>query len=613
MLRFTVRSLVLCALALLASSIANAGAPDSDPELRVFEQLADVPDGWDQGEPAPASARLKLRIAIRQDDKYAFLQEQLLRISDPEHELYGQHYDAHSLNALMRPEPAVSNAVLSWLEAQGVDATDIEDNGDWITVVASVAQAETLLDTRFDYFHNRADNSWRIRTLQYSIPDSLHPYIQTIQPTTHFARSRPAQQPGPTTDSIPVYGSATKLNATYCNTTTSPDCIRALYGLGNFRANASSGSRLGIPAFASQNVVRHDLALFVGKWASYARGANFSITSVNGGVNNQSTDAAWASEANMDVQYGLTLSYPTPVHFYKVGGRGPLIYDLQQPDIPGALNEQEPFLEYLQYMLNLTNEDLPQVISISYAEDEQSHPLSYMLSVCQLFAKLGARGVSVLASSGDGGPGDGCMTNDGRNATRFMPQFPASCPWVTSVGGTGLVQPEIAEVMSGGGFSDVFARPAYQREVVEAYLNGTVKDKFKGLYNRTGRAIPDVAAQAWITFPIFHLGVEQLSGGTSAATPTWAAIVANVNSVRMSKGHKPLGFLNPWLYGKGYKALTDITQGSSRGCESTTASGLDAPEVPGAGWKATVGWDAATGLGTPNFTKLLNLVGGMLE
>ncbi|KIW84095.1 hypothetical protein Z517_03341 [Fonsecaea pedrosoi CBS 271.37] len=608
MLRYT-RLFVLCAL--LLHSLAGA-APGSS-HFRVFEQVAGIPEGWYQGPRAPALACLKLHIAIRQDDKHTFLQDQLLRISDPDNELYGQHYEAHELDALLRPEPAISNAVLDWLEEQGILATDVQDNGDWINVNTTVMQAESLLDTTFFLFYHAGDKSWRIRTLEYSVPDRLHAYIQTIQPTTHFARSRAAQQPGPPASSIPVYGSPTKLNATYCNTTTSPDCIRALYGIGNFRANASSGSRLGIPAFASQNVLRSDLALFVDKWAPYARGANFSITSVNGGVNNQSTDADWASEANMDVQYGLTLSYPTPVDFYKVGGRGPWIPDLQLPDKPGVLNEQEPFLEYLQYMVNLTNDKLPQVISISYGEDEQTHPVSYMLSVCQLFAKLGARGVSVITSSGDGGPGDGCMTNDGRNRTRFMPQFPASCPWVTSVGGTGQVQPEIAERMSGGGFSDVFARPDYQREHVETYLNSTaVKNKFQGLYNRTGRAIPDVAAQAWTTFPIFHLGREQLSGGTSAATPTWAAIIANINSARLSRGQKPLGFLNPWLYTKAYtnKAVTDITEGSSSGCENVTNSGDDAPGVPGAGWQAVKGWDAATGLGTPDFPKLLDLAVG---
>lgn len=106
------------------------------------------------------------------------------------------------------------------------------------------------------------------------------------------------------------------------------------------------------------------------------------------------------------------------------------------------------------------------------------------------------------------------MTNDGKNTTRFQPQFPPSCPWVTAVGGTEQVEPEIATWLSGGGFSDVFARPDYQAEQVGNYLNKTVKDRFKGLYNRTGRGIPDIAAQAQTTYPMFHMGEELADGGT---------------------------------------------------------------------------------------------------
>ncbi len=78
--------------------------------------------------------------------------------------------------------------------------------------------------------------------------------------------------------------------------------------------------------------------------------------------------------------------------------------------------------------------------------------------------------------------------------------------------------------------------------------------------------------------------------------------------MRLSKGQKPLGFLNPWLYQDGYRGLTDIMHGGSRGCfDVALGSGLDAPEVPGAGWNATKGWDAASGLGTPDFEKLLKI------
>lgn len=78
--------------------------------------------------------------------------------------------------------------------------------------------------------------------------------------------------------------------------------------------------------------------------------------------------------------------------------------------------------------------DIPQVISNSYGDDETLLPEAYARRVCRGFAELGARGVSVLFSAGDKGVA-------GRNGScfpdrEFVPHFPASCPWVTAVGGT---------------------------------------------------------------------------------------------------------------------------------------------------------------------------------
>lgn len=94
-----------------------------------------------------------------------------------------------------------------------------------------------------------------------------------------------------------------------------------------------------------------------------------------------------------------------------------------------------------------------------------------------------------------------------------MPQFPSSCPWVTSVGGTYGVEPEKAVVLSGGGFSDRFPRPSWQDDAVKKYLS-KIGGTFKGLYNDSGRGIPDVAAQGWVNHPTFYLGYEFMNGGT---------------------------------------------------------------------------------------------------
>ena len=69
-----------------------------------------------------------------------------------------------------------------------------------------------------------------------------------------------------------------------------------------------------------------------------------------------------------------------------------------------------------------------------FADDRTQVPLDYATNVCNLFAQLGARGSSIMFSSGDDGVGAGnCATNDGKNTKRFQPNFPASCPFVTTV------------------------------------------------------------------------------------------------------------------------------------------------------------------------------------
>lgn len=233
------------------------------------------------------------------------------------------------------------------------------------------------------------------------------------------------------------------------------------------------------------------------------------------------------------------------------------------------------------------------------------------------------------------------------NSTRFMPQFRAACPFVTSVGGTQYIQPKEAVPFSSGGFSDVSARPAYQNDAVSAYL-GTLGDKWKGLYNPSGRSFPDVAAQALNdTIVIMELSTRSLELGTytpsipslstcytplpislssssspfffyvhlisptnlvvpSAATPTFAAIISLLNSYRLSNCQPPLGFLNPFLYSLGQIGLNDILRGSSVGCTGLDAqSSLMGPVVKGNGWEATREWNPVTGLGTPDLEALI--------
>lgn len=307
----------------------------------------------------------------------------------------------------------------------------------------------------------------------------------------------------------------------------------------------------------------------------------------------------------MDIQYTLGLVAPAlKANYYSTPNRGVLVPDLDQPT--EADNQNEPYLDFFTYLVNLPDGQLPQVLSTSYGEDEQSVPEEYSKKVCDLIGQLGTRGVSVIFSSGDTGVGSACQTNDGKNTTRFLPIFPASCPFVTSVGGTTKIDPEEAIYFSSGGFSDRWARPSYQDAAVTDYLK-KLGSQWDGLYNPKGRGFPDVAAQG-ARFRVVDKGAQISVGGTSASAPTFASVVGLLNNARISAGKPALGFLNPWIYSQGYKGLNDITKGGSTGCTGRSIySGLKAPFVPNASWNATEGWDPVTGYGTPDFGKLLKI------
>ena len=144
---------------------------------------------------------------------------------------------------------------------------------------------------------------------------------------------------------------------------------------------------------------------------------------------------------------------------------------------------------------------------------------------------------------------------------------------------------------SGGGFSNYFKQPSYQAEAVASYLD-KIGDKFSGDYNVSGRAYPDIAAQG-VNYTIVWDGQVLNIDGTSASTPTAASIFTLLNDALISRGRPPMGFLNPWLYKKGYKAFFDVTSGSAIGCNTT-------------GFEATEGWDAVSGFGTPVSRFIIN-------
>ncbi|KAK3297407.1 peptidase S8/S53 domain-containing protein [Chaetomium fimeti] len=603
--------------ALLTAALAALGQCGST----VFESLpTNHPPGWTRLGNAPASQHLKLRIALQQPNE-ALFERALYEVSDPAHARYGQHLSREALASLLAPRAESTAAVLGWLRGAGIPPGQVEADGEWVNLAVTVRQAAGLLQADFGVWAHDGTGVKRVRALRYSVPDEVTPHIRMVAPVVRFGQVRPAgsqvfevveplvQPHAKVAAAIPPQ----ELDAKACNSSITPECLRALYKVGSYQAEASKDSLFGVCGYLEEWAKYDQLELFSDTYAPYAADTNFTAVGVNGGVNEQGSLEQDDVEANLDIQYAVAMSYNTPVTYYSTAGRGPLVPDLDQPDPNEVSNE--PYLEFFSYLLKLPDNKLPQTLTTSYGEDEQSVPRPYAEKVCQMIGQLGARGVSVLFSSGDTGVGSACQTNDGKNTTRFLPIFPAACPYVTSVGGTRYVEPEQAASFSSGGFSDIWPRPSYQDAAVSNYLRDHLQGRWKGLYNPEGRGFPDVAAQG-VAYHVFSRDRDILVSGTSASAPMFAALVSLLNNARLAEGRPPLGFLNPWLYSEEVSrkgALTDIVHGGSTGCTGTDMySGLPTPYVPHASWNATPGWDPVTGLGTPVFDKLLELTGGKL-
>lgn len=284
-----------------------------------------------------------------------------------------------------------------------------------------------------------------------------------------------------------------------------------------------------------------------------------------------------------------------------------------------------------------TMTDAPMVISMSYGWDEaQQCKISpnicaqqgfdsegFVKRVNTEFQKIGARGVSLLASSGDAGSHG--RTDEQCQSPTLNPTFPAASPYLTAVGATQIKNgksenakapvcqqiqcatggTEIvashgtgALVTSGGGFSGYAPRPAYQDAVVSAYLKNSSVVPSSSDFNAAGRGYPDVAALGHKYY--IELGGQiQAVDGTSASSPVFAGVVGLLNGYLLENGKKQLGFLNPFLYKMAAdqpSTFNDITSGSNKCTEYTCCQ---------TGFTATTGWDAASGLGSPQAGEMI--------
>ena len=445
------------------------------------------------------------------------------------------------------------------------------------------------------------------------------------------------------------------LNLSTCDKVITPECIRALYKIPANDGAPQATDGLGIFG-VNATYLQSDLDLFFANaYPAIPPGTQTRTVLLNGAKVLRKPDedsADFIAESDGDVQVAWPLLYPQNITL--LTANVDLSPDAEAIlDGDNATASMEAQVGVLTQGLDTTLEALdgsycewtnanrsstvcgtvapPAVLSLSVGASETLLPAREQFRLCLEFLKLGLRGTSVVVASGDSGvasrpaePGPGFCAGPQRKL--FTPSYLSACPYVTAVGATAVLpgqavtDPEsaalevrtspdggekIVRLASGGGFSNRLPAPWYQKDAVTTYLRdnpppfasynvseGETVGARGGVFNRGGRAFPDVSAVGDHILAA-QLGSFRVGGGTSASAPIFASILTRINGERAATGKRSLGFVNPVLY-QNAAAFNDVVNGTNPGCGTV-------------GFKAAAGWDPVTGLGTPDYGKLKDL------
>jgi subtilase family serine protease len=547
-------------------------------------------------------------------------------VSDPKSASYGKYVTPAQFRHLFSPTQSQVRAVQSWLKSQGFTLDYTPSNNHYVAAEGTVAQASAAFATSFNLYKV---NGQVVRSPagNLSVPTSLaatvsgvlglddsaqfvttnHVVDKSAPPTLGFRNAPPlsaywdqftssyAYPSGYTDVSSPATASWTIAGYT-------PAQIKGTYGIPNTYDGTGQTVAI-IDAYASPTILQD-----VNQWSTN-RGlptmTNGQFTQVvppgiYGRPNNKKQGpSGWYSEETLDVEAVHGMAPAAKIVF--VGA--PNNYQ----DLDAALN-------------HVVDQHLAQIVTNSYGFLTELLPAGYVKPYEDTLIQAAAEGIGVYFSSGDSG--------DSSSVLGFAsPQWPASSPWVTAVGGTSLgISSSKTRVIetgwgtsnyncntttlvctrtvwlygAGGGVSQIFAKPWYQSS-----LSGS------------GRLVPDVSALAdpqtglligqTQSFPSGPAYDEYRIGGTSLASPIFAGLMALADQ---KAGHA-LGFANPLFYanaGQFYDVLSVKTAVARR----NFVNGVDATngtvdrlrtfdDYSGSPTQHTgTGWDNVTGLGTPS-------------
>lgn len=466
-------------------------------------------------------------------------------------------------------DPKDLATVSSFAKSHGLQVAQEDGAQRMVVLSGTVAQFNAAFGVQLQRYEHEKCN-YRGRTGSLQIPDALHDVVTAVlgldnrpQARTHF-RFRPTVP-----SSIPSSSPSSSPSST-------PSSIRP-----PIRPQAE----------ASVSYLPTQLATIYQFPAGTGQGQCVGLIELGGGYNNSDLQAYFSkvgvpAPTVVAVPVGQGSNAPTGD---PSGPDGEVTLDIEVVGAiaPGARiavyfadNTDQGFINAISSAVHDTV-NKPSVISISWGGPESSWTQQSMQALDQVLQAAAAMGVTVCAASGDSGSSDGAGSGN-------HVDFPASSPYALACGGTSL-QASASAIESesvwnngaqggatGGGVSAFFPLPAWQKKLQTTSSSG----QHAAL---TKRGVPDVAGNAdpATGYVVLVDGSETVVGGTSAVAPLWAGLIARINAAAGS----PAGYINAKLYQQP-SAFNDITQGNN------------------GNFAAASGWDACTGLGSPNGGKI---------
>jgi kumamolisin len=415
----------------------------------------------------------------------------------------------------------------------------------------TVKDFEDAFMVQLAHYRDAGGNVFRCRSGEISVPGPLAKIIEGVHGLDNRPLTRPMFQ---VARHVGTFISHSASPGSF-----SPNTLAGIYGFP--KGATGKGECIGIIELGGGYRTKDLKAYF----------ASLNITppsvkavSVDGGLNHPSTPDSADGEVMLDIEVAGAVSPGASIVVYF------------------APNTDKGFLDAITTAVH-DKKHKPSVVSISWGSAEDRWTTQSLKSFNDAFNAAATLGVTVCAAAGDQGSSD--SERDGK----VHADFPASSPFVLGCGGTSLtvkgkkVQSEVVwhdsnTSATGGGVSDVFPLPSYQKKAgVPPSLNSGFK----------GRGVPDVAGDAdpRTGYNVLVDGEQIVIGGTSAVAPLMAALIARVNQL---KG-KPAGFIHPALYANP-KHCRDITQGDN--ITTSTHKGYKA----GPGWDPCTGWGVLSGL-----------------